>query len=75
MSGPATIINMIRIHASHLSKAREPIGPVCGPYKDNDYLNDPLSSLFLMKNYVFDEILEATGNVPIAPDVPDGTIA
>jgi len=73
--GMPTIVNMIRIHSDVLGAQREPIGPVCGPYKEQDYLNDPLAALFLMQDHFFEEIVKVTGDVPEAPRVPDGAIS
>lgn len=57
-----------------LERHKTLIGPVCGPYKESNYLGNPFSALFLMTEHFFDEILEVTGDVPQAPSVPDGAI-
>ena len=48
------------------------IGPI-GTYFEKDYLEEPLAALFVMLE-VFDEVLEISGDVPEADDVPDGAI-
>lgn len=49
------------------------LGPV-GQYYSGPPLKDPLSALFLMRE-VFDEIVDATGDVPEAADVPEGAVS
>lgn len=49
------------------------IGPI-GMYFEKDYLDEPLAALFVMLE-VFDEVLEISGDIPEADDVPDGAIS
>ncbi|MHB8125861.1 MAG: hypothetical protein ACYDEJ_09530 [Desulfitobacteriaceae bacterium] len=70
LTGDAVAVKFVE-HKAKLLEGRL-IGPV-GMYFDKDYLNDPLAALFVMLE-VFDEIIETSGDVPEAPDVPDGAI-
>ena len=50
----------------------ESIGPV-GQYMERD-INNPLAVLFILKNEVFDKIIEVKGNLPEVDEVPPGAI-
>jgi len=50
----------------------ESIGPV-GQYMERD-INNPLVVLFILKNEVFDKIIEVKGNLPEADEVPPEAI-
>lgn len=66
---------MIQSQAAALETAGVAVGPVCGPFRDSDYLSDPLVALFLLREHVFDTVIDAIGDVPSAPTVPRGGIA
>jgi len=70
LTGDDVAVKLIEIRAQALQGSI--LGPV-GMYFDRDYLNDPLAALFVIRE-VFDEIVEASGDVPEAPDVPGGAI-
>jgi len=50
----------------------EPIGPV-GQYMKRD-VNNPLVVLFILKQEVFDEIIDTIGEIPMADETPKGSI-
>jgi hypothetical protein len=68
LSGDSIIVKLIEIRAA----SPRPIGPV-GMYFDKDLLKEPLAALFVILE-VFDEIIEATGDVPEAPEIPEGAV-
>ena len=70
LTGNPVVVKLIESEAQVLEG--RPIGPV-GTYFENNYLYEPLAALFVMLE-VFDEVLEISGDVPEAPDVPDGAI-
>ncbi|NJJ37832.1 hypothetical protein [Paenibacillus apii] len=70
-----SITALILSQAAALEASGELIGPVGGPYRERDYLNDPLAALFLLREHVFDTVVDATGDVPSAPTVPWDGIA
>jgi hypothetical protein len=72
LSGDAPAVE--RIHARAEELEGELVGPPTGPFTEVDHLQDGLSALFIMDE-VFDAITEATGDVPEAPEVPEGAVA
>lgn len=50
----------------------DPIGPV-GQHMDRD-INNPLVVLFILKDEVFDEIIEVVGEIPMANILPNDSI-
>lgn len=70
LTGDAVAVSLIQTKAAALNGTL--IGPI-GMYFEKDYLEEPLAALFVMLE-VFDEVLEISGDVPEADDVPDGAI-
>lgn len=70
-----SITAMIQSQAAALEASGELIGPVGGPYRELDYFDDPLTALFLLREHVFDTVVDVTGDVPSAPTVPRDGIA
>lgn len=70
LSGDRIAVDVLKLNARNLDGI--PMGPV-GMYTDRDHLREPLSVIPVMEE-TFDEILELTGDLPEAPDVPEGTI-
>jgi len=70
LTGNPVAVELIESEARVLKG--QPVGPI-GTYFDKDYLEEPLAALFVMLE-VFDEVLEISGDIPEADDVPDGAI-
>jgi hypothetical protein len=68
LTGDLVAVRLIEIRAA----SSRPVGPV-GMYFDSNLLENPLAALFVMRE-VFNEIIEASGDVPEAPAIPDGAI-
>lgn len=69
LTGDRVAVDLVSITAATI---RGPVGPI-GTYFEKDYLKEPLAALFIMLE-VFDEVLEISGDMPEADDVPDGAI-
>ena len=71
LSGDRLAVDLVRITARKLDG--HPMGPI-NIYTDYNHLKEPLSVIPVIEE-VFDEIVEVTGDVPEAPDVPEGAIS
>jgi len=74
LTGPVMLVQLIRSQAEVLQHNGVLVGPVGGPYVDKAYLQQPLSALCLLRDHVFDQVLDVSGDAPIVPPVPDGAI-
>lgn len=71
LTGDALLVALLPMYERALEGAS--LGPVGGPYRNRDYLSDPLSAVFLMRE-VFDSIAASGGDLPVPPTVPAGAI-
>lgn len=72
ISGDPNATLLLEATAEVYEEAEVPIGPPTGPFVTEDYLSDPLAALWLMRE-VF-EVLDASGDVPLPPPIPEGAI-
>jgi hypothetical protein len=71
LSGDQTAVDILQIRAKVLEGTD--VGPPTGPYTVRRHLADPLSTIFLMRDLLGEDIT-ADGDVPEPPPVPDGAV-
>ena len=75
LSGDQDIVDRLTLEAE-LREGSDVSHTPTGPATQTNHLSDPLSTLRLLQRFIADEdILELTGDVPEAPEVPEGGIA
>lgn len=73
LSGDPVLVADIQREAQ--SREGIPTGPPCGPYTTTRHLGDALSSYVLMLEQFQPGTIQATGEVPGIPAIPEGAIA